>query len=479
MRDRSTTEALPAGQVDIPAQPKRALGLRDLVMFYVVATLSLRWIAVAASAGPSSIVIWFLGLATIFIPLALCVMELSSRYPQEGGMYVWSKRAFGDFAGFLTGWIYWTSNLPYFPAVLYFAASNALYIGGTRWQKAQASPAFFIAFSMFGIALALVLNIIGLDVGKWLSNLGAIGTWLPIALLCVVGAVAWWKFGSATSFGTASLKPSLNIGNFGVWATLLYAFSGAESASFMGDEIKNARRTIPRALIAAGFLITTGYILGTVAVLVALPKVNSLEGIMQAISSSAERVGWTGLAPLVALLICVSNLGGVGAYLAALSRIPFVAGIDRFLPPAFGRVHPKWGTPYVSLIVQALCCAVFILLGQFGSTVHGAYQVLVSMTIITNFVPYLFMFAAMVRLQREPTEAGVIRVPGGKPVAIALAVIGMLTTTAVIIGSVIPDASEPNKAFAVGKIVALSVVLLGGGVLLYRLGRRRARDAAV
>ena len=479
MPDRSTTEAPPTVQLIVPAQPKRVLGFRDLVMFYVVATLSLRWIAVAASAGPSSIVIWFIGLATIFIPLALCVMELSSRYPQEGGMYVWSKRAFGDFAGFLTGWIYWTSNLPYFPAVLYFAASNALYVGGTKWQAAQGSATFFIAFSMFGIALALVLNIVGLDVGKWLNNLGAIGTWLPIALLCVVAAVAWWKFGSATSFNPASLKPSLNIGNFGVWATLLYAFSGAESASFMGDEIKDARRTIPRALIAAGFLITAGYVLGTIAVLVALPKVNSLEGIMQAISSSAARVGWSGVGPAVALLICVSNLGGVGAYLAALSRIPFVAGIDRYLPPAFGRVHPRWGTPYVSLIVQAMCCAIFILLGQVGSTVHGAYQVLVSMTIITNFVPYLFMFAAMIRLQREPAERGVIRVPGGKPVAIVLAVVGMLTTTAVIIGSVIPDASEPNKTLAVGKIIALSVVVLGGGALLYYMGRRRARDAAV
>ncbi len=197
-----------------PAQPKRVLGFRDLVMFYVVATLSLRWIAVAASAGPSSIVIWLLGLATIFIPLALCVMELSSRYPQEGGMYVWSKRAFGDFAGFLTGWIYWTSNLPYFPAVLYFAASNSLYIGGSKWQAAQASPAFFVAFSMFGIALALVLNIVGLDVGKWLSNLGAIGTWLPIALLCVVGAVAWWKFGSATSFNCCVTETLVEHGQF-------------------------------------------------------------------------------------------------------------------------------------------------------------------------------------------------------------------------------------------------------------------------
>ena len=196
----------------------------------------------------------------------------------------------------------------------------------------------------------------------------------------------------------------------GVWATILYAFSGAESASFMGDEIKDARRTVPRALIVAGAIITAGYILGTVAVLVALPQsqVNSMEGIMQAITSAAARVGWNGIGPAVALLICLANLGGVGAYLAALARIPFVAGIDRFLPPAFGRVHPKWGTPAVALVTQAVCCMVFIVLGQAGSTVHGAYQVLVTMTIITNFVPYLFMFAAMIRLQREPVEAGVI-----------------------------------------------------------------------
>jgi amino acid transporter len=475
MHPTSTDHLRSVAEPDAPPQPKRVLGFHDLVMFYVVATLSLRWIAVAASAGPSSIVIWIIGLITIFLPLALCVMELSSRYPQEGGMYVWSKRAFGDFSGFITGWIYWTSNLPYFPAVLYFAASNALYIGGTRWQAAQKSPAFFVAFSMFGIALALVLNIVGLNVGKWLSNLGAIGTWLPIVLLCIVAALAWWKFGSATSFNAATLRPSLNCGTIGIWATLLYAFSGAESASFMGGEIKDARRTIPRALIVAGAIITAGYILGTIAVLVALPRSNALEGVMQAISSSAEHVGWTGLGPAVALLICVSILGGVGAYLAALSRIPFVAGIDRYLPPAFGRVHPKWGTPYIALIVQAICCGLFILMGQFGSTVRGAYQVLVSMTIITNFVPYLFMFAAMIRFQREPAEPEVVRVPGGKWVAIALAWLGSVATCAVIVGSMIPDPSDPNKMLAIGKIVVLSAVLLGGGVVLYAAGRRRAR----
>jgi glutamate:GABA antiporter len=459
--------------------PKRVLGFRDLVMFYVVTTLSLRWIPVAASVGPSSIVIWIVGLLTIFIPLALCVMELSSRYPQEGGLYLWTKRAFGDFPAFLTGWIYWTSNLPYFPAILYFAASNALYIGGTRWNAWQRSPLYFIAFSFFGVGLALALNVVGLNIGKWLSNIGSQGTWIPVGLLCAVAFVAWMKFGSASNFDAANMTPSLNPGMFGVWATLLYAFSGAEAASFMGDEIKDARRILPRALIVAGFIITAGYILGTIAILVALPtsQVNSMEGIMQAITSAAARVGWYGIGPAVALLICLANLGGVGAYLAALARIPFVVGIDRYLPAAFGRVHPKWGTPAVSLVTQAVCCLVFIVLGQAGSTVHGAYQVLVTMTIITNFVPYLFMFAAQIRLQREPVESGVIRVPGGKPVATALALVGMVTTLLVIVASVVPDPSEPNKVLAVGKVVFFSVLLIGGGMLLYALGKRTARSA--
>ena len=474
---RTNAAPLATGQLDGVTHPKRVLGFRDLVMFYVVTTLSLRWIPVAAGMGPSSLVIWIVGLMTIFVPLALCVMELSSRYPQEGGLYLWTKRAFGDFPAFLTGWIYWTSNLPYFPAVLYFAASNALYIGGTRWNAWQASPAYFIGFSFFGVGLALALNVVGLNIGKWLNNIGSQGTWIPVALLCAVAILAWIKFGPATSFNAANMRPGLSLGTLGVWATILYAFSGAESASFMGDEIKDARRTVPRALITAGIIITAGYILGTVAVLVALPQsqVNNMEGIMQAITSAAARVGWYGIGPAVALLICLANLGGVGAYLAALARIPFVAGIDRYLPPAFGRVHPKWGTPAVALVTQAVCCVVFILLGQAGSTVHGAYQVLVTMTIITNFVPYLFMFAAMIRLQLEPAEPGVIRVPGGRPIAIALALVGMVTTFAVIVASVVPDPTEPNKFLAVAKVVVFSIVLIGGGVLLFAVGRKRAR----
>src|SRR4029453_7132629 len=182
------------------AHLRKAMGFRGLVLFFVVTALSLRWIATAAAAGPSSIVIWILGCLAYFVPLTLCVLELSSRYPQEGGMYLWSKKAFGEFAGFMTGWMYWTANLPYYPGVLYFAAGNALFMGGDDWQQLSTSRAYFIGAALVGLALGFTLNLIGLNIGKWLHNLGALGTWLPGLMLILMGTAVWARFGSATQF---------------------------------------------------------------------------------------------------------------------------------------------------------------------------------------------------------------------------------------------------------------------------------------
>ena len=237
---------------EVSNQPRRAMGFRDLVLFYVVTGISLRWIATAATAGASAIVIWLFAWFAFYLPLALSVMELSSRYPQDGGLYVWTKHAFGDFAAFMNGWTYWASNLPYFPAVLYFAASSALYIGPARWHSLAGNKTYFIVFSLAGLLIGTVLNVVGLSVGKWLHNLGAIGTWLPIGILYVIAAVCWWRFGSATSFRGANLIPHTHFRDVLFWATIVFALGGSESASFLGDEVKNPRRNIPRALLIAG-----------------------------------------------------------------------------------------------------------------------------------------------------------------------------------------------------------------------------------
>ena len=461
-------------------QPKRAMGFLDLVLFYVVTGISLRWIATAASAGPSAVVIWVGAWLAFYTPLALSVIELSSRYPQEGGLYIWSKRAFGDFAGFLCAWIYWTSNLPYFPAVLYFAFSNALYLRGQRSVQFSNDARFYILFSLVALTLITLLNVIGLDIGKWLHNAGALAMWLPVMVVIVLGVVAWRRFGSATSFTPMTMTPSTHFKDIIFWSSLTFAFGGCETASFMGEEIKNARRTIPVALFTAGMVVTFCYVMGTVGVLLALPhnQVSDLEGLMQAITQTAARVGFFWIIPMAAALIAISNLGAAGAYLAAVARLPFVAGIDRFLPPVFGKLHSRWRTPYVALLVQAGCGVLFVFLGQAGTSVKGAYDVLVSLGIITYFIPYLFLFAAMFRLQREEAGPDVIRVPGGKPTALFLSCVGFTTALLTIVLSFVPSPEERDPALAIVKVVGGTGILLAIGALLYWTGKRKFQKAA-
>ena len=474
----------PARQTDLtrsthPASGlRRVLTFRDLLLFYIVTTFSLRWVATAAAAGPSAMAIWVVAALGLFVPLVFTVLELSSRYPEEGGVYVWSKRAFGPFAGFITGWTYWGSNLPYLPGLLYYAAANALFIGGARWQSLSSNSTYFILVSMIGLAIAVTMNVVGLNIGKWLNNIGALAGWIPGLILIALGAVSWSRFGSATPMSAHGFIPSTSLKDVIFWSTIAFAFGGVESGSTMGEEIEDARRTVPRAILAAGGVITVLYIGATLSVLLAMPKeqVSGLQGIMQAIQAMTARVGLGWLAPIMAALVTLNALGGVGGWFAATARLPFVAGIDRFLPPAFGELHPKWRTPYVALLAQAVVAALFVFLGQAGTSVHGAYDALVSMGIIAYFIPFLFMFAAMIVLQREPAGPDVIRVPGGKPVAILLASVGFFVTAVSIVLACVPPDEAPNKMLAVVKVVGSSAVLVGIGVVVYLMGRRRARQ---
>ena len=291
-----------------------------------------------------------------------------------------------------------------------------------------------------------------------------------------MGSMAWFRFGSATSFGGGAIFPSLDFKNVFFWSTVAFAFGGMEAASAMGDEIQNARRNIPRALLTAGVLVTVIYVTATFSVLTALPadEVSGLQGFMQAISKVAGRIGLEPIAPFAAVLVTLSSIGTVSAYFAATSRLPFVAGVDKFLPPAFGRIHPKWQTPYVAMAVQAVLAGTFIFLGQAGTSVKGAYDFLVGMGVVSYFLPFLYMFCAVIRLQREPAGPDVMRIPGGTPVAIMMALLGLITTTISSVLACIPPADEPHKVFAVIKLLGSSACLVGIGAVIYWIRKRKS-----
>lgn len=454
---------------------RRELTLRDVVLFFVTTGTNLQWVATAAAAGPSSLVVWLIGGLGMFVPLALCVVDLSSHYPDEGGLYVWSRRAFGPLAGFLTGWTYWCSNLPYFPGLLYFTAANALYMAGDRGQALSTRPAYFVIASLLGLALATWLNILGLRVGKWLNNVGGIARWLTTLILMGVGLLAWWSLGSATAFTAESLRPGLGLRDLLFWSAIAFAWTGPEAASLMGGEVRDSARTIPHGLALAAPMIAAIYVGGTLAVLVAVPpgEVSGLQGVLQAISAAEKRLGLSGLAPLAAFLMTVTCLGSVGAWLEAVARIPFVAGIDHYLPQSFGRAHPRYGSPSVALLTQAGVTVVFVILGQAGTTVKGAYEVLLNIAFLVTFIPFLFLFASAVKLHIEPPPPGSLRIPGGRVTILGAATIGFVTTLVSMVLAVMPPPDDPNQALATTKIIGLTLLVLAVGVAVYSTGRRR------
>jgi glutamate:GABA antiporter len=459
---------------------RRTLGLLDVVLFFVVASSNLQWVATAAAAGPSSLSVWIIGGLAMFAPLSIAVVFLASHQPDEGGLYVWTKRAFGPFVGFITAWTYWASTMPYFPALLYFAAGNALFIAGTRGGMLSATPAYFIAVAIGGLALATVVNVYGLQVGKWLSNAGAVSRWTVTLLLIALGGLAWWKFGSATPLNSHTIRPGLALKDVIFWSVIAFAWTGPEALPFMGGEVKNARRTIPLGLALAAPAIAIIYVVGTFSVLVALAPsaVNPSSGVMQAIGSAATRLHWDAIVPVAALLVTLSCFGSCGAWVGTVARIPFVAGIDHYLPSSFGRMHPRWGSPVVALLSQSVVAAVLIFLGQAGTSVRGAYDVLVSSTVITTLIPFLFLFAAALKFGGATTSSEIVRIPGGKWTVWSAAAIGLFTTLSAILFAGFPADDDPNKALAVAKVTGLTALMLLAGVAFYLAGRRKALASA-
>ena len=457
---------------------KRALGLADVALYFITACSSLQWVATAAAAGPSALTVWLIGALTMFVPLSVCTVWLAARHPDEGGLYVWTGHAFGPFAAFLTGWSYWASNVPYFAGVLYFAAGSALWVSGGGAHALDASPWWFISFAIGALAFATLLNVFGLGVGKWIANAGAWARCLAILLLLALGGIAWWRFGPATAITPATLRPAFTLNELIFWAAIAFAYSGPESASLMGGEIRDPRRTVPQALALAAPLILLIYVGGTLAVLIAIPygETNALYGVMQAIDHVGGRLGLGWLTPLAAILAVLTCLGSTGAWLGSVARIPFVAGIDHFLPSSFGRLHPRYGSPANALITQSAIAMIFVVMGQAGTTVKGAYEVLVDLTVITQMLPFLCLFATAIQLTRSAPMPGDLRIPGGRAAVAATALVGLLATLGAIVLSLVPRADEPNKLLAVGKVVGMTALLLAGGAALYLNGsRRRAR----
>jgi len=469
------------GSADPRSQLRREMGFWDVLLFNIATVLGPRWVAAAAHNGTSSISLWILAAVLFFVPMALVINELSSRFPEEGGLYVWSKEAFGDFHGFVAGWTYWVYTIFYFPGLLLASTSMSAYVIGGKGAELAQDRIYLLVGSLGLLFIAVMLNIIGLNVGKWLQNAGGVSTYLPLLILVAIGGVIWLKHGSVTHFTLSNIMPTWNWDTVNFWSQIAFAFTGLELVSAMSGEIREPRRTLPRAALTAAALIAAMYIVGTLSVLALVPagEVDPKSGVFHAITvgSVALKIGFVGV--LAALLVTIGNAGGVGSTVAGIARVPFVVGIDRYLPKAFGKIHPRWKTPYVSIIVQAIASALVLLLSQINETTRGAYQAVIDITIILYFIPFLYMFAAAIKLAGRPDRMAnphAVLVPGGKTGVWVACSLAFSVTLLSIIVSVFPPGDSSNRKLFLIKVVGTTVLAVAVGLILYFWGAAKKRS---
>jgi amino acid transporter len=382
---------------------------------------------------------------------------------------------FGDFHGFLSGWCYWTNNMMYVPTIMLYFVGVSVFVLGAGHQSLADNKIFALSASLILLAVLVVLNVIGLGVGKWINNVGAVGTGIAAAVLIGLGMFVWLRFGTTVTASDFHIpaNPRFVLNSFGV---ICFGLVGLELASVMGDEIENPARILPGAVAWGGILSGLLYIGATLTLLIAVSKqdISVLQGIVQAVSHMAARVdvGWI-VAPF-AFLLSISIAGIGSAWLAGSARIPFVAGLDSYMPSWLGKVHPKYRTPYAALIVHAVVSLILVVVNFTitGAGVQETFQKLLSLAVVLQLVPFLYMFGALLKIAAGESFT---RGRYGRSTLIFAGASGLLTTILGIALAFFP-------AQQITSILSYEVWMFGGTLLFIGLaaffffvyGRRKA-----
>jgi amino acid transporter len=350
--------------------------------------------------------------------------------------------------------VYWMGIAFLLPSAALFYMGTGLSALSPSFSSLDGNRFALLAVSLAAIWIALGSNIVGLKIGKWTQNLGGASTWILGGLLITVAALVWAKRGAATSM---QLVPKWSWGTVSFWSNIAYGMSGLEMAGMMGSEIHDPERTLPRAGWIASAFVTLFYAGATVAMLVLLrpEAISEMNGWAEAGGSAALALGWAWLPGLIAVLVMANGMGQFGGMGTSVSRLPFAAGTDHLLPEPFGRIHPRWGTPHISILVFGAVASFLLLVFQLGDSLRAAYQELVSLMVITGFLPYVYIFASCWK--------------AGKRFS---AVSGSAITALAILCTIVPTDEITNVWLFEGKLAAGTLAVIASAWVVYARGAR-------
>jgi amino acid transporter len=477
--------AAPAPEQVSDPRLHRVLGLRDLIPMQILIVLGPSWTGTAAHQAGTQVAFWVLGALTLFVPVAAVIQYCVRIWPYEGGVYQWTKHAFGPFAGFLSAWnlAAWVLLLGSSLGVQTASALSYALGSGSAWI-ADSHP-FILMLNILIFSSIFLVSVFGLRFGRWISHFGTAVTLLVVALLVVLlivhphSAPGHPHVAPQPPFSFAF--PALTLMSLNLFSKIAFnGFTALEQVAVFAGETRDAARSILRSAWIAAPLIAAIYILMTGSILTYTPaaEVDLVNPIAQAIAlafgarSSSASPDWgqlLGSGAILALMLALCAQAAV--YIAEISRLPMVAAWDHLLPRWFTRLHPRYGTPIRSLAVIVLTAVLMAVLASYDTGAAEAFQLLVTCAFLCYGVNYLLMFAVPFLLGTRFSLRPDIRVP----LAVRLACLcGASVTVLSMVFNLVPIVDVASPATFAVKVGGATILLNLLGALVYWTGSRRA-----
>jgi amino acid transporter len=451
---------------------RRELGLRDLVMAQVLCVVGSSWVGIAAKLGRAHVVFWLSSMALYYVPLAVVVIYLNRMMPLEGGLYQWAKSGFGEMAGFLTAWNLWVYAVIVTGAIIFVVPTDTAYILGPAAAWLPASKLATLALTGVVMAGITLVAIRGLDIGKWLHNVGSIGIMTAYVILLLLplwallrGSIHYyepipWQVPRPSWFGLA-IFGQMTVG----------ALSGFEYVAILAGECRSPARTIGQSVAISAPIIALMFILGTSSVLtfVGTQPINVIGPIPQTMRLAFGAAGWA--APFAISLLMMRAVASASLIFTGLTRLPMTAGWDNLVPRWFSRLHPRRHTPVNSILFVTALVMMLILLSMMGVHEQEASQLLAGASIALYAIAYVALFALPLFGSRELRRA--------LPTWVKLmAVAGLISSVISLVIGVYPIVDVTSRGEYAAKICSVVVVTNLIGVLIYRTGQKRRRQAS-
>ncbi len=423
---------------------KSSLSVFTMSMLTVAAILSLRNLPSMADYGWSIIFYLVMACVCFFIPSALVSAELASTYPEDGGVYLWVKQAFGPKWGFVAIFMQWVENLPWFPACLTFVASAIAYV----FNPELATNKWFVFVTiLITLWLATFLNFKGMRLSAFLSSSGVLlGTVIPgvvIILMVIVYLIMGDPIRIPFDEGTSLIPDLGNPTQLMLLAGMMVALSGMEMSSVHVTEMNNPSKSFPKAVFFAALVVIVLSVAGSLAIAIVVPpsQLSLAAGVCQAFEDIFTSLHCKWLTPVMCFLLAYGAITMVVTWVLGPSKGVLEVAKEGYLPK-YWQKRNKNDMPVRILVIQAIISSLLSTAVLFMPTISNAFWIMSALTAQLYMIMYLFMFAAAIRLRySQPDKVRPYRIPGGKAGIWIISGIAFLTSLASIFCGFIPPSN--------------------------------------